>query len=124
MAGGILASRAAELALDLEVRTAGLYAQTIHGLSAHAVGVMREINIDISQDHPRQLDKELVAWADVIVTMGRDQGDEIHVRFGDTDRNLRILTFAVDDPYGEDRTTYLQCRDQIAAQLDAVILML
>ena len=121
MAGGILASRAARSGLDLEVRTAGLYAQTGLGLSEHAVGVMREIDIDISRDHPRQLDRELVAWADVIVPMEREQGDEIEIRFAGAARKLRTLAADIDDPYGADLAIYRECRNRIANQLDALI---
>ena len=121
MAGGILASRAAQSGLDLEVQTAGLYAQTGLGLSEYAVGAMREIDIDISRDYPRQLDRELVAWADVIVPMERAQGDEIEVRFAGAAQKLCPLVADIDDPYGADLATYRECRNRIAAQLEELI---
>ncbi len=121
MAGGILASRAVQSGLELEVRTAGLYAQTGLGLSEHAVSAMREIDIDISRDHPRQLDRELVAWADLIVPMERAQGSAIEVLFAGAAPKLRALATDIDDPYGSDLTTYRECRDRIADQLESLI---
>ena len=82
---------------------------------------MREIDIDISRDYPRQLDRELVAWADVIVPMERAQGDEIEVRFAGAARKLRPLVADIDDPYGADLATYRECRNRIAAQLEELI---
>ncbi len=121
MAGGILASRAAQSGLKLEVRTAGVYAQTGLGLSEHAVGAMREIDIDISRDHPRQLDRELVAWADVIVPMERAQGSAIEALFAGAALKLRTLATDIEDPYGSDLATYRECRDRIADQLESLI---
>ena len=114
MAGALALRSGQEAGLRLEVRSAGLLAQPSLGVSAHSVDVMNELGIDISDHLPVQLDRTLVSWTDWIVPMERSQAHRIQQSFPHTAQKLRPLECDIDDPYGEDKETYRECRDRIA----------
>ena len=61
MAGALALSQSDEAGLGLDVRTAGLLAQTRLGVSAYSVDVMGELGVDISGHTPTELDQDLVS---------------------------------------------------------------
>ncbi len=121
MAGGILKARSGEVGTELEVRTAGLVAQTGLGLSANSVTAMREIGIDITADHPDQLDRRLIDWADLVVPMERRQAQEIANTFPESGHKIHELDENIRDPYGSDLPAYRHCRDRIAEAVQDLI---
>ena len=114
MAGALALSQSDEAGLGIDVRTAGLVAQTRLGVSAYSVDVMGELGVDISGHTPTELDQDLVSWADWIVPMERHQCHEIQRQFPDSADKLRPFEFDIDDPYGADKVLYRECRDRIA----------
>lgn len=50
----------------IEARSAGIEA---HGQNPRAIAVMREAGIDITSQAPKRLTPELLAWADIVVTV-------------------------------------------------------
>jgi protein-tyrosine phosphatase len=83
MAEAILKHLAAASGIaGLEVRSAGT--ATIDGVpaSGHAVSVMRERGLDITRHRSTRLTSELVQWADIILTMTREQALFIRDTFG------------------------------------------
>lgn len=71
-----------------------------------AVAAMAEIGIDISGEHPKRWTDEIVARADVVVTMGC--GDACPVFPG-----VRYEDWALDDPAGLDVDAVRPIRDEI-----------
>ncbi len=55
-----------------EVKSAGLES---HGINPRAIATMKEIGIDISQQQSKVLTKEMLDWADLIITLC-DHADE------------------------------------------------
>ncbi|MDX2165268.1 MAG: arsenate reductase (thioredoxin) [Gammaproteobacteria bacterium] len=49
-----------------EIQSAGLVA---HGVNPRAVQTMKEIGIDISQQQSKVLTKEMLEWADLVITL-------------------------------------------------------
>ncbi|MCX4186360.1 arsenate reductase ArsC [Methylophaga sp. OBS4] len=51
---------------DIEIKSAGIEA---HGQNTHAIKVMAEIGIDISQQESIRVNGEMLEWADLLVTL-------------------------------------------------------
>lgn len=68
MAEGLLRKLAKERGIELEVRSAGVSAISGTSISRHAAGILRDEGIN---DHiiSSQLSGELVAWADLVLTL-------------------------------------------------------
>ncbi len=71
MAEGILRARAADAGADVEVSSAGLM-QGGAPATADAVAVLADLGIDISGHVSRRLHRNLIADADLVITMTRD----------------------------------------------------
>lgn len=111
MAGGIIRHVAETSGETAEVRTAGLWPQEGSPLAKNAVTAMRETGVDIADDYPKELTLALIEWADAIVPVEEQYGDEIVERFPQASGKVRTLTFGIPDPYGKDLAAYRQCRD-------------
>ncbi len=104
-----------ELAADgdgYEVRSAGLGALVGHPADEIAQELMRRMGIDISDHRARQLDSELVHWADLILVMETSQkkaleADEPSAR-GRVYRLGEWGDFDVPDPYRRPEEAFQQ----------------
>jgi arsenate reductase (thioredoxin) len=79
-----------------------------------AVEAMREVGIDITQEHPKRWTEEILRAADVVVTMGC--GDECPYYPG-----TRYEDWALDDPAGRDLDFVRVVRDEIRARVIALL---
>jgi glycine hydroxymethyltransferase len=115
----------------LRVLSAGVGAQEGQPPSAHAVGVMRELGIDIASTHSRMLTAELVDEASYIFGMTRGHVDSITLlhphaaektflvrEFDDT---LEPFEKDIPDPIGGSYELYRQCRDQIEQSIPSLM---
>jgi protein-tyrosine-phosphatase len=106
---------------ELEISSAGTYAWAGQPASSLAIEVMEEQGIDIGGHRARELSRELIEGAEVIIVMERAHRDEIEriapaevykvVVMGELDpkrSNPDIM-----DPIGGDRGTYVRTRDEI-----------
>jgi arsenate reductase len=95
-----------------EARSAGSRpAQHVH---AEVAAVMHEIGIDVGANVPHKLDEDDMRWADLVVTMGC--GDECPFIPG-----KRYIDWELDDPSGRPAEDVRRIRDQIAANVDALV---
>lgn len=69
MAAALLAKAAAESGLRIEVLSAGTGAAEYQPATPEALGAMRDLDIDLSAHRSRRLSADLVAAADLILTM-------------------------------------------------------
>ncbi len=112
IAAGYLRHLAGE---SIEIRSAGsLPAEQINPV---AVEVMREVGIDIADEHPKVLTTDAVRAADVVITMGC--GDVCPVFPG-----KRYEDWQLDDPAGQPIEVVRDIRDQIEARVRALIAQL
>lgn len=87
-----------------ESRSAGTRpAEHVHTV---VVDAMREVGIDLSQNHPQALTADLAEWADVVVTMGC--GDECPYIPG-----KRYIDWDLADPAGQPLDQVRKTRDEI-----------
>lgn len=87
-----------------ESRSAGTRpAEHVHPV---VVDAMREVGIDVSQNHPQALTDDLAQWADVVVTMGC--GDECPYIPG-----KRYIEWDLADPASQPLDQVRNTRDEI-----------
>lgn len=83
-------------------------------INANAVGAMREVGIDITQEFPKPWTEEIVRAADVVVTMGC--GDACPVYPG-----VRYVDWELDDPAGQPIEVVRRIRDEIGTRVRALL---
>ena len=101
MAAGLLTLRSEG---RIHVRSAG--STPAEAINPHAVAVLEELGIDMSEAFPKPLADEAVRAADVVITMGC--GDACPIYPG-----KRYEDWQLDDPAGQDLETVRRIRDEI-----------
>ncbi|MBE9502596.1 MAG: hypothetical protein IME96_00290 [Proteobacteria bacterium] len=79
--------------------------------------VMMEIGIDISNQTSDQLTKEMIEWADIVVSMSYRKTDVICPRTF----NGRKIDWAVVDPIGMEIGTYRRVRDELERRVKELL---
>lgn len=120
---------------DMAFGSAGTFACEGAPASPEAIEVMEELGFDLSKHEARQFDKELAAWADLILAMearhieemeamAPDQEDKMHTLLGfaaGVDGYPGEAAYDVMDPYREPVEEYRLARDQIAAAVNRAL---
>jgi len=96
----------------IHVRSAG--SQPGETINPAVIEAMTEIGVDMSEEFPKPLTDEVVAAADVVITMGC--GDACPIYPG-----KRYEDWVLDDPAGQDLATARRIRDEIDAKVEALI---
>jgi protein-tyrosine phosphatase len=127
MAEGLLRARFAELGVDAEIRSAGTFAVIGGAAQPHAVATAARAGLDISGHVARQLDEELVAWADTVLCMARSHAAA--VRSIDSTADVRLVAELapegavrgdeIRDPMGWDEEVYREAFEDIRTCLEA-----
>lgn len=78
------------------------------------IEVLDELGLDLREETPKLLTRELAEWADVVVTMGC--GDACPYVPG-----KRYLDWELDDPKGQAVDAVRTTRDEIARRVDALL---
>ena len=114
-------------ARGIEVRSAGTHGWEAAPASALAIEVMRDRGVDISGHRSQPVVEELVAWADLILTMTAEQRDWILRAFPAADgKVMRLGEYSgtaedLGDPFGGNPVEYAQCADALAALVPGVL---
>lgn len=110
------------------VSSAGLMAGFASPPSRNGVVVMDDLGIDIRAHESRQLDRELVDEASLIVVMTRSHADQVELLYPDAGAKVYLLnSFGgaglkdVDDPIGATVDVYRNVRDEINKAIDGLI---
>jgi protein-tyrosine-phosphatase len=109
MAAGLVKLRSAGL---IHVRSAG--SAPGERINPAAVKAMEEIGVDMSEEFPKPLTDEVVAAADVVITMGC--GDACPIYPG-----KKYEDWVLDDPAGQDVETVRRIRDEIDERVRLLI---
>ena len=113
---------------DMNFKSAGTFACEGAPASPEAIEVMEELGHDLNKHEARQFDKELAAWADIILAMearhieemeamAPEQEDKMHTLLGyaaGVEGYPGEIAYDVMDPYREPVEEYRLARDQIA----------
>jgi protein-tyrosine-phosphatase len=109
MAAGLVKLRSAGL---IHVRSAG--SAPGERINPAAIEAMEEIGVDMSEEFPKPLTDEVVAAADVVITMGC--GDACPIYPG-----KKYEDWVLDDPAGQDLETVRRIRDEIDERVRRLI---
>ena len=109
MAAGLLSQLAGD---RVDVRSAG--SEPADELNPVVLEAMREKDIDLSREQPKQLDTQAVAEADAVITMGC--GDACPTFPG-----KRYEDWELEDPAGKDLETVRGIRDEIEERVRALL---
>ena len=127
MAEGLLRQMSAG---RIEAVSAGLGAGRGQQPSAHAIRVLKEEGIDISEIRSQPVSAHLLEKADHIFTMTRDHLDMLLLLFPEMAAKARLLRFDeaakggradVTDPIGGTRETYESCKEDIKRAMPRVM---
>jgi protein-tyrosine-phosphatase len=110
MAASLLERRTGD---GVSVHTAG--SGDASAIDVSVVTVMQEVGIDLSEKYSRPLTPEVLAAADIVVTMGRSVGD---ITLPETARHL---DWRVGDPAGADLDEVRRVRDDIERRIEDLI---
>lgn len=126
MAMGLLRQRLAEKGLDgqHQVHSAGVWAVDGRPASEHAVTVMQERGVDISDHIAHTINAGDMAEADLILVMSRDHAQMLRNTWPQYDWKVFRLSEMVGkrqdvrDPYGSPIEEYRDCADTIGEYID------
>jgi arsenate reductase len=109
MAAGLVKLRAQG---RIHVRSAG--STPADQINPAVIEAMTELGVDMSEEFPKPLTDEVVAAADVVITMGC--GDACPIYPG-----KKYEDWKLDDPAGQDLETVRRIRDELDARVQALI---
>ena len=123
MAEALAKYEAQKMNTDIEFSSAGLFAQDKSPASKNAIIVMKDMGIDLSSHLSRQISKEIMNRADLIITMTLSHKMML-LKMDSTvkDKVFTLMEFIgqdgeIEDPFGGDIDIYKSC----ASQLDFAI---
>ncbi|MEL6384644.1 MAG: low molecular weight protein arginine phosphatase [Cyanobacteria bacterium J06626_18] len=121
-------SRSASRASNIQVKSAGTAAGTGYPMSFAMEIILQEQNID-STHQSQRLNRDLLDWADLILTMTRPQKILLVARISNSAPKLFTLNEYIgnttqpdiDDPYDTDLESYRQCATKIEIACDLLL---
>lgn len=127
MAEGILKSIAKEKNLNIEVKSAGVFAMDGENAAKNAIAALNKHKIDISNHKSQSVTRELVDEADLILTMSRSHRDTLLLNYPYIEDKVFLLNeYALKkdkdiiDPFGRDLHNYEVTRDEIIKALNKI----
>ena len=121
MAGGLLQKMGSDIAVPLEVRTAGLSHHPNKAVAKNAVIVMKEVHIDISNEFSKPVTSEAVEWVYTTIFLQHDHADYFREEFPMAESKIRILERDVADPFCGPIGKYREVREDLAQQLSPFV---
>lgn len=114
MAEGLLQARLArdDARKDWQVTSAGVWTVDGRPASAHAIEVMAQCGIDLSAHRSRNITREMMSQADLVLVMTRSHTEALGAAFPAHARKVYLLSemtgqmHDVSDPYGGTRQEY------------------
>jgi len=93
--------------LDLNIQSAG--PKPTYAINNSAIAVMKELDIDISGQHPKYLTEKILKRVTHIISIGYEFEDSCPIPL----ENVTVETWDIKDPVGKDLETFRQVRNQI-----------
>ncbi len=89
--------------------------------SPHAITVMHEIGVDISENRSRQLTFDIADEADLFVALSVAHGVTLAFQYGVKPEKIIVPGDGIADPFGRDLETYRTCRDLLVNALPQLV---
>lgn len=113
----------------LEIASAGTSAAEGAGATPTAIDVMREYGVDLSSHRARRITPEIIAGADLILTMTRNHLEAIRTMVpGAVEKIFTLKDFVglkgntdIADPFGGDTETYRRTAAELEESLDLLV---
>lgn len=127
MAEFLLRDLARKHGLDIQTRSAGIYAVVGAPATEETIAVLGEWGIDAQEHRSQPLSWELLDWADLILTMETWHKEHILAKAPELQGRVFVLTEfvgedgEVPDPYGTARHAYREIRNLIQRLVSKVI---
>lgn len=131
MAAALLRAAAAARGVAVEVASAGTAAVEGMPASPHAAAAARELGAEIGAHRARRLSREMIAAADLVLTMTRGQRQAVaDLLPSAADRVLTLKEFAfgdakqwedVADPFGRPLEAYRRLAADLRAAMEAAL---
>lgn len=113
---------------DIKVLSAGIWASEGQKASVNAIEALKEKNIDLNSHASKQLTKEMIEEADIILTMTNSHKRQILRAVPSAKEKLYTLkefshgeTADISDPYGQNIDVYKACADEIEKALKKIV---
>ena len=126
VAEGLLRRRLAEEGLsDWTVSSAGTWAQLQRGAASTSIELLAERGIDIGDHRAREVTRQAVETADLILCMEAGHAEALRVEFPEAaERIYRLSEMAgakenIKDPYGGPYQGYVRMVDELAELIEA-----
>ncbi len=121
MAAALFNARARRLGEEnkFSARSAGTWALEEQPASGYALTVMAERGIDLSSHRGRMVTRAMLAEADVVIVMTRNQRDALIAEFPSFRRKFRLMSelvgrqYDIPDPYGSLLSDYASCANEL-----------
>ena len=121
MAEGLLRARLArdDARADWQVGSAGVWTVDGRPASGHAVAEMAQRDIDMSDHGSRNITREMMAEAELVLTMTRQHAEALGAAFPEYGNKVFLLTemvgqaYNIEDPYGGPRSGYAHTARQL-----------
>ncbi|MGO1468527.1 MAG: low molecular weight protein arginine phosphatase [Tissierella sp.] len=127
MAEGILKKITIEKDLDVDSRSAGIFASGGSSANENAILAMQDIGIDIEHHVSKNISDELIDSSDLILTMTMGHKDLLIERYPKKRYKIFLLNeYAfgqekdIKDPYGRDKLEYDKSRDEILKAVEKI----
>jgi len=125
MAAALFNKKLADMGLSdrCQAQSAGTWGRDGYPAAAEAIRVMLTQGLDISVHSSREVSDEIIASADLILTMERGHKEALQVEFSQQKDNIYSLTelvgmeYDIADPFGKG----LQKFEEIAVELESMI---
>lgn len=107
------------------VRSAGTWTAGEAAATDHAVAAMSERGLDIAEHRSREIDAEMLAWADLILVMAAGHAQAIAREFPEAGRKLRLISsleggeWDVADPVCGSLDDYRATANELARLIEA-----
>ncbi len=111
---------------EVEVQSASLLGLKDHPAHKHAIQVMTEKGLNLSNHLATPLSGELMDWAYHVLCMEVEQAVEMRKRFPEQGDRVELLgpyggQMEIEDPLGGWRPRFRRCRDEIDACVSAFL---
>ncbi len=132
MADGLAKKIVKEKNLDIEVCSAGIFAQTGEHASYNSIAIMKEYDVDIALHKATSVDESNIKEMDLILCATKTHKAELQVRYNDLkDKIFTMKEYAgldndgtdmdIKDPWGYNLNTFRTCAAEISICVEKII---
>lgn len=128
MAEGILKDMARKKGIDIDVKSAGVFAFEGDKASQEAIEVLKEEDIDISDHRTKLVTEEMVEGADLVLTMSFSHKDTLLFKYPFSKEKIYSLKEYVfyrqadiQDPYGGGMKAYKETKEELKDVLEKLL---